>query len=109
MGRPRTGSFRLGDMVGLDVLGHVVRNLQGALSGEPKAENYDPLYHHMKIPDVLEKMFERNMYGDKSGGGFYKKSKDANGKRTILALDLETLEYRAKTKARFDELNIKFQ
>jgi 3-hydroxyacyl-CoA dehydrogenase len=104
MGRPRTGSFRLGDMVGLDVLGHVVRNLQEGLSGDTGADNYDPLYDKMKVPDVLERMFERNMYGDKTGGGFYKKAKGPDGKRKILALDLETLEYRDKEKARFAEL-----
>lgn len=104
MGRPRTGSFRLGDMVGLDVLGHVIANLQSGLSGEKGADNYDPLYEHMKVPPVLEKMFERKMYGDKTKGGFYKKSKDENGKRLSLALDLETLEYRPKEKKKFDEL-----
>ena len=104
MGRPNTGSFRLGDMVGLDILGHVIRNLQEGLSGDESAPNYDPLYEDIKLPKVLETMYERKMLGDKTKGGFYKKSKDDKGKRVILALDLETMEYREKTKASFDEL-----
>ncbi len=105
MGRPKTGSYRLGDMVGLDIVGHVVKNLQDTLSGEEGAENYDPLYDIMTVPPVLEKMYARNMLGDKTRGGFYKKTKGDDGKRLLLALDLETLEYRPKAdKPRFDDL-----
>lgn len=103
MGRPKTGSYRLGDLVGLDVVGHVVRNLSENLSGDKGADNWDPLYDLMSVPEVLEKMFERKMLGNKTKGGFYKKTKGADGKKAILSLDLDTLEYREKKKARFDE------
>ncbi len=105
VGRPRTGSYRLGDMVGLDVVGHVVRNLQEGLSGDKGADNFDPLYDLMKVPDTLAKMLENGWNGDKSGQGFYKKEKGADGKTVRLALDLKTLEYRPReAKPRFDEL-----
>jgi 3-hydroxyacyl-CoA dehydrogenase len=104
MGRPKTGSHRLGDLVGLDVLGHVVKNLQDTLSGDPKADNYDPIYDRLAVPDVIQKMYEKNWLGDKTGQGFYKKSRDEKGKRVILSLDLDTLEYRPQQKARFEEL-----
>ncbi|TPV95459.1 MAG: 3-hydroxyacyl-CoA dehydrogenase [Myxococcales bacterium FL481] len=104
MGRPKTGSFRLGDMVGLDVVAHVVDNLRTALSGDSAAPNYDPLYDQMVLPEMIGTMLSRNMAGDKAGGGFYRKGRDAAGKRTISALDLETLEYRESTRPRFDEL-----
>ena len=104
MGRPKTGSHRLGDLVGLDVLGHVVKNLQDTLSGDPSAPNYDPLYDRIAVPPVIQKMYEKNWLGDKTGQGFYKKTKDESGKRVILSLDLESLEYRPQQKARFEEL-----
>ena len=105
MGRPKTGSYRLGDMVGLDIVGHVVKNLQETLSGDPAASNYDPLYDIMSVPQVLEKMYAQNMLGDKTRGGFYKKTKGEDGKRVVLALDLDTLEYRPKAdKPKFEDL-----
>ncbi len=104
VGRPKTGSYRLGDMVGLDVVGHVVENLRGALSDNPQAPNYDPLYSLMVVPEVLQKMYERKMYGDKTGRGFYQKSKDDKGRSVIRSLDLETLEYREQREPSFPEL-----
>jgi len=55
----------------------------------------------MKIPDFVESLIERNWLGDKTGQGFYKKSKDEEGKRIILTLDLESFEYREKMKFKF--------
>ena len=81
VGRPKTGSYRLGDMVGLDVVGHVVTNLRAALSGDPKAPNYDPLYDKMQLSPALQGLLDKGWYGDKSGQGFYKKTTDAQGKR----------------------------
>jgi 3-hydroxyacyl-CoA dehydrogenase len=103
MGRPRTGSYRLGDMVGLDVVGHVVSNLQKTLSKDPSAPNFDPMYDLMVVPSMMQKMFEKGMLGDKTGQGFYKKVRGGDSK--VLALDLTTLEYRDRIeKPQFDEL-----
>ncbi len=104
VGRPKTGSYRLGDMVGLDIVGHVVRNLSESLSGDPDDANYDPLYAMMKLPKVLESMLSSHRLGDKTQGGFYKKTRDAQGKRSVLSLDLKSLDYRPKQKPRFEEL-----
>jgi 3-hydroxyacyl-CoA dehydrogenase len=105
MGRPKTGSHRLGDLVGLDVLAHVVDNLRRTLSGDPGAPNYDPLYDRLQLPPVLAQLIERKWLGDKTGQGFYKKTRDESGASVILSLDLHTLEYRPPRKARFEELD----
>ena len=104
MGRPKTGSFRLGDLVGIDVAGLVIENLENATSSDPKADNYDELNELMVVPDAFKTMFEKGMKGDKTGQGFYKKTTDDKGKRKILSLDLETLEYRDRIEPSFPEL-----
>ncbi|HFE45953.1 MAG TPA: 3-hydroxyacyl-CoA dehydrogenase family protein, partial [Nannocystis exedens] len=98
MGRPRTGSYRLGDMVGIDILGHVIHNLRSTLSDDPKADNYDQLYSMMTVPPMVAAMIEGKRLGDKTGGGFYRKSRDAKGKRVIESIDLKTFEYRPQQK-----------
>jgi 3-hydroxyacyl-CoA dehydrogenase len=104
VGRPKTGSYRLGDMVGLDVMGHVVSNLRGALSPDPTAPNYDPLYDRMVLSKALQGLLDKGWFGDKSGQGFYKKTTDEKGQRVILSLDLETGEYRPRQEPNFPEL-----
>ena len=104
VGRPKTGSYRLGDMVGLDVAGHVIRNLRAALSGDVGADNYDPLYEKMVISPSLQILLDNGWNGDKSGQGFYKKTKDDKGKRKILSFDLESGEYRDRIEPSFPEL-----
>ncbi len=109
LGRPKTGSFRLGDLVGIDVIGHVVRNLEEGLSADKNADNFDPLYSLMKVPEVVTKLADSGRLGDKTGAGFYKKIKNDKGKPEILSLDLNTAEYRARKEPEFEELarNIK--
>lgn len=106
LGRPKTGSFRLGDMVGIDVLGHVVQNLERTLSSDPSASNYDPLYDRIKVPETVQKLVAEKRLGDKTGVGFYKKIKGAGGKSEILSLDLQTLEYRPRIEPNFPEFNL---
>ena len=77
IGWPRTGTFRLADMVGIDVLAHVAANFEG--SGA--------------MPPFVETMLERRWLGDKTKQGFYKKEKDAQGTEIRLVLDWKTLEY----------------
>ena len=83
-------------MVGLDTLVHVGRHTYENCLSDENREVY-------KIPPVIEKMIERKMLGDKTGQGFYKKVKNEKGKE-ILALDLQTLEYRPQEKIRYDSL-----
>ena len=96
LGRPKTATFRLVDLVGLDTLLHVADNVR---LGAPDDEGREVF----TAPEFLERMVEKGLLGRKSGAGFYKKVKGAEGS-TILTLDLATLEYREREKASFPEL-----
>ncbi|WP_434388964.1 3-hydroxyacyl-CoA dehydrogenase NAD-binding domain-containing protein [Melittangium boletus] len=96
MGRPKSAVFRTADIVGLDTFSHVAKNCFDTLAHDEERGVF-------AAPDFLKKMVEKGMLGDKSGGGFYKKDRAAGGK-DILALDLNTLEYRAQNKVRFESL-----
>lgn len=97
MGRPKSATFRTGDVVGLDTLVHVAK---GLVANVPDDEALDLF----KLPPFLEQMIERKWLGDKTGQGFYKKEKSAGGKSDILTLDLQTMEYRPKQKSKFATL-----
>ncbi|HSC87873.1 MAG TPA: 3-hydroxyacyl-CoA dehydrogenase NAD-binding domain-containing protein [Polyangiaceae bacterium] len=103
-GRPATGSFRLGDLVGLDVVGHVVRNLEENLSGDPASPQYDPLHQLFRVPEVVQKLVASKRLGDKTGAGFYQKTRGPGGKSQIASLELTTLEYREQRAPDFPEL-----
>jgi 3-hydroxyacyl-CoA dehydrogenase len=93
IGWPRTGTFRLADMVGIDILAHVAANF---------AENPDD----SGSLTLIRAMVERKWLGDKSGQGFYKKVRDPNGEEQRQALDLASLEYRPLAKARIPSLDM---
>src|SRR3954454_550963 len=95
VGWPRSATFRTLDLVGLDILGHVVRNM---------TENARDERNDLTLPNFFRQMLERKMLGDKTGGGFYKKQKGA-GDDERLGLDWKTLEYRPRQKARFASLD----
>jgi 3-hydroxyacyl-CoA dehydrogenase len=95
MGWPKTGTFRLADMVGLDVLGSVVRNF----AANTRDERSD-----VQLPAILEQMLERKWFGDKTGQGFYKKQRGSAGDDRLV-LDLATLDYRPAQKPRFPALD----
>src|SRR5437667_2554933 len=99
VGWPKSATFRTIDMVGLDILGHVVGNMTTNIRDERS---------ELKLPDFYQQMLARKMLGDKSGGGFYKKSKPAGGEGSDerLALDWKTLEYRPRQKAKFAALEM---
>lgn len=97
IGRPKSATFRTSDVVGLDTLIKVATNLYNGL---PKDESRN----YFKLPDVVLKMEQNKWLGDKTGQGFYKKTKNAKGETEILTLDLKTLEYKAKAKAKFATL-----
>jgi 3-hydroxyacyl-CoA dehydrogenase len=90
LGWPRTGTFRLADMVGLDVLAHVVANFAQSRSGEA-----------VELPAFVKTMLERRWLGDKAGQGFYKKQGEER-----LALDWQTVEYRAAARPKFPSLEM---
>jgi len=93
VGWPKSATFRTTDIVGLDVLGHVVRNIYETAPDDESRERY-------KVPALVEEMLKRGWLGEKSGQGFYKKVK-GEGEKEILTLDVNTMEYRARQKARF--------
>ncbi|MDX1629962.1 MAG: 3-hydroxyacyl-CoA dehydrogenase NAD-binding domain-containing protein, partial [Fulvivirga sp.] len=97
IGRPKSATFRTSDVVGLDTLIKVANNLYESLPDDEGRETF-------KLPDVVGKLEENNWLGDKTGQGFYKKTKDEKGKTQILTLDLESLEYKPKSKPKFATL-----
>jgi 3-hydroxyacyl-CoA dehydrogenase len=85
IGWPRTGTFRLADLVGIDILAHVAANFpQGVTQGSFSA--------------ILDEIVKRGWLGDKAGQGFYKKIRGADGKDERLVLDLAAFEYRPAVK-----------
>ncbi len=97
-GRPKSGTFRLSDVVGLDTTVHVAKNLYAA--GEQTDESRDAFL----LPPVMEQLAEKKWLGDKTGQGFYKKIKDEKGKSVILALNFKTLGYEPSQKVKFATL-----
>ena len=97
IGHASSATFRTADLVGLDTLQKVVGNV---LNGCPDDECRDL----MQGPEWFDKMVEKGYLGNKSGSGFYKatKERDEKGKRIILGIDPETVEYREPIKARFE-------
>ncbi|MGA9528327.1 MAG: 3-hydroxyacyl-CoA dehydrogenase NAD-binding domain-containing protein [Terriglobales bacterium] len=97
VGWPRSATFRTIDLVGLDILGHVVANM---------TQNVRDERSELKLPDFYRQMLERKWLGDKTKGGFYKKAKSAGGEDERLALDWKTLEYHPRQKPKFAALDM---
>jgi 3-hydroxyacyl-CoA dehydrogenase len=94
IGRPKTGTFRLQDLIGVDVGMHV---LDGVAKNCPK-DTYLSEQGKKATPPYIQYLLDNKFFGNKSGQGFYKKTKekDENGKSIILALDLKEKQYRPK-------------
>ncbi|MFT4669151.1 MAG: 3-hydroxyacyl-CoA dehydrogenase [Flavobacteriaceae bacterium] len=99
IGRPKSATFRTVDVVGLDTLVHVAN---GIYENCPADEEHDVF----QLPTFINSMMENKWLGSKTGQGFYKKIKNADGTSEILGMDLETLEYRKSTKAKFATLEL---
>jgi 3-hydroxyacyl-CoA dehydrogenase len=99
VGWPKSATFRTIDLVGLDILGHVVGNMTTNVHDERS---------DLRLPDFFGKMLERKWLGDKTKGGFYKKGKSSEpGKEDErLALDWKTLEYHPRQKPKFPALDM---
>lgn len=97
IGRPKSATFRTADVVGIDTLVKVAKGVsENCPDDEAKAI--------FNIPAWLDKMIANNWLGDKTGQGFFKKGKAADGSKEILTLDLATMEYGARKKAKFATL-----
>ena len=99
LGRPKSATFRTCDVVGLDTLVHVANGVQQNCPD-------DEVNHLFHSPDYITKMVEKGWLGSKSKQGFYKKTTDEKGKKQILSLNLKTLEYEPKKKAKFATLEL---
>src|SRR5437773_4364901 len=98
VGWPKSATFRTADIVGLDVLVHVVKNIYETAPNDESRERY-------KVPEIVEDMVKRGWLGDKTGQGFYKKVR-GEGEKEILALDVKTMEYHPRQKAKFASLEM---
>ena len=99
IGRPKSATFRTIDVVGLDTLVHTAN---GVKDNCPE----DEMRAQFEIPAFVNQMMENKWLGSKTKQGFYKKSVNADGKKEILSLDLNTLEYRSKKRASFATLEL---
>jgi 3-hydroxyacyl-CoA dehydrogenase len=98
IGRPKSATFRTADVVGIDTL---VKVAKGVYDNCLQDEQRDAF----QIPGWLNKVVENNWLGDKTGQGFFKKTKGAGGEKEILTLDLKTLEYKPRQKPRFPSVD----
>ncbi|HLJ24562.1 MAG TPA: 3-hydroxyacyl-CoA dehydrogenase/enoyl-CoA hydratase family protein, partial [Candidatus Acidoferrales bacterium] len=94
LGWPRSATFRLADIVGIDVLQHVIRNIYESIPGDESREIY-------RVPPLIDELVKRGWVGDKTGSGFYKRVRKSGGESEILTLDPAKMEYRPQQKARF--------
>ena len=97
IGRPKSATFRTADVVGIDTL---VKVAKGVYDNCPNDEARDTFI----IPAWLQKMVDNNWLGDKTGQGFFKKTKGEGGEKEILTLNLSTLQYEPKKKTKFATL-----
>ena len=97
IGRPNSATFRTLDLAGVDILGHVVRNLHQRLPDERARQSF-------VLPEFVERMLEKGLTGEKSGQGFYKRVKREGGESEILTLDPATLEYRPRQSPRLGSI-----
>ncbi len=97
IGRPKSATFRTADVVGIDTL---VRVANGVHDNCPQ----DEAKEIFAIPSWLNKMVENKWLGDKTGQGFFKKTKGSGGEKEILTIDLNTLEYKPRNKPKFATL-----
>lgn len=96
IGQPKSATFRTADIVGLDVLVHVVRNIYDNIPNDESREMW-------RVPTFVEEMIKRGWLGDKTGSGFYKRVKKG-GDSEILTLDWQKMEYRPRQKAKFGSI-----
>ncbi len=101
IGRPKTATFRLLDLVGIDVWDHVDRNLTPAIP----YDSYAQPYLSAKAPnELIASMLQRGWLGNKTKAGFYKEVRNEQGQKEFWPLDLQKLEHVSPTKPRFESL-----
>lgn len=101
LGRPKTGTFRLGDLVGHDTAVNVIQGIRKNCPNDEQAAAFE-------IPEYLNGLLQKGFLGNKTGQGFYQKTseKDANGRTVVLALDLDTQTYRPSERSNLESLKL---
>src|ERR1051325_9333280 len=99
VGRPKSATFRTFDLVGLDVFGHVVKNLYEALPEDDEREVF-------VAPEFLTAMIGKGILGNKTKGGFYRRQPGEGGKKEIWTIDQATLDYRPSQKVKLPALDM---
>ncbi|WP_405202226.1 MULTISPECIES: 3-hydroxyacyl-CoA dehydrogenase/enoyl-CoA hydratase family protein [unclassified Dokdonia] len=99
IGRPKSATFRTVDVVGLDTLVHVANGIAENCPNDERKSLFE-------LPGFISTMMENKWLGSKTGQGFYKKSVNEAGKKEILTLDLDSMEYRSNKKAKFATLEL---
>lgn len=99
IGRPKTGTYRLGDLVGHDTSVNVIKGIKDNCPEDEQAGTF-------VIPKYMQFLVDNNFLGNKTGQGFYKKVKGEDGSRQILELNLETLEYGPKPNVELASLKL---
>ena len=97
IGRPKSATFRTADVVGIDTLMKVAKGVYENCPADEAKEQF-------VIPSWLQKIVANNWLGDKTGQGFFKKTKGTGGEKEILTLNLQTLEYGPRAKPKFATL-----
>ncbi|MBN1678791.1 MAG: 3-hydroxyacyl-CoA dehydrogenase/enoyl-CoA hydratase family protein [Anaerolineae bacterium] len=100
VGRPKTATFRLNDLIGTDIMVHVNQNLYPAIPGDESRE----ILNHPRSKPLFEHMLEHGLLGNKARQGFYKRVDLPDGGREFWTLNLDTLEHEAPVKVRFESV-----
>src|SRR3984885_551219 len=101
IGWPKTGTFRLGDLVGVDVMAHVAKNFAA------QAQSIRDEREDVGLAPFIERMLEQKWLGDKTKQGFYKKEgKDAEGRDLRHVLDWQTLDYKPSMRPKFPSIEM---
>ena len=101
IGRPKTATFRLIDLVGLDVWDHVGRNLAPLIPHDKLGQEYLKAEAPARL---MSTMLERKWLGNKTKVGFYKEMRGEDGKKEFWSLDFNTLQHVPPTRPRFDSV-----
>jgi len=97
LGRPKTASFKTADLVGLDTLAHVAKNVYDNTPDDERREVF-------QMPEFIQQMVEKKWLGNKTKQGFYKKEKSPEGKTLRKVLDYKTMEYVDVEKFKYDSI-----
>ncbi|MEP2512092.1 MAG: 3-hydroxyacyl-CoA dehydrogenase family protein, partial [Reichenbachiella sp.] len=97
IGRAKSATFRTMDVVGLDTTVNVANGLYHGLPNDESREAF-------KLPKIVQELYDKKWWGDKTKQGYFKKTVNETGKKEILELNLKTFEYGPRTKGHFDAI-----